>query len=123
MSLQPAGSTDCTCGIFPPSWSRTLTVLCPVHGDARDTSIDVSRLDALKRSRETPLFKGCDDEDAVVEEFLIIPQIHVRVRTTGREKTRQDPRLDRCKIYVFPLMAIVQMFNAGGATAAKGGRR
>lgn len=64
--------------------------LDPETGDERDTSIDTARLEALKRSRETPLFKGCDDEDAVVEEFLIIPQIHVRVRTTGREKTRQD---------------------------------
>lgn len=72
-----------------PNWNVGHLHLVP-DGDPRDTSMDSPAriaaravdLKELERLRDTPVFKGCDD---AWEEYLVIPTIHVRVRTSDRE--------------------------------------
>jgi hypothetical protein len=72
-----------------PNWNVGRLRLVPVDPyvdpnldtPARIAARSVS-LETLERLRDTPVFEGCDD---VEEEFLVLPQIHVRIRTSDRE--------------------------------------
>lgn len=99
--------TDYEHNTFPPSWKVGHLHLVPREiTDPRDTSLDspariaerersAANLDveALKRLRDIPTFKG-DADDAIWEDYLVLPIIHVRVLTADREKTANDLRKD-----------------------------